>query len=33
VGAISFPPDRSDDARAAAATIVAELRAHEQSLQ
>jgi hypothetical protein len=32
VGAISFPPDRSDDARAAAATIVAELRAHERSL-
>jgi hypothetical protein len=28
VGAISFPPDKVDDARAAAATIVAELRAH-----
>lgn len=28
VGAISFPPDRSDDARAAAREIVAELRAH-----
>jgi hypothetical protein len=28
VGAISFPPDRSDDARRAAAEIVAELRAH-----
>jgi hypothetical protein len=27
VGAISFPPDRADDARAAAAVIVAELRA------
>ena len=33
VGAISFPPDRSDDAREAAATIVAELRAHERRLQ
>ncbi len=32
VGAISFPPDRSDDARAAAAEIVAELRAHERTL-
>ncbi len=32
VGAISFPPDRFDEARAAAATIVAELRAHERSL-
>lgn len=32
VGAISFPPDRSDEARAAAATIVAELRAHERGL-
>ena len=32
VGAISFPPDRSDEAREAAATIVAELRAHEDSL-
>jgi hypothetical protein len=32
VGAISFPPDRTDDARAAAATIVEELRAHERSL-
>jgi hypothetical protein len=32
VGAISFSPDRSDDARAAAATIVAELRAHERDL-
>jgi len=32
VGAISFPPDRSDDARTAAATIVEELRAHERSL-
>lgn len=29
VGAISFPPDRSDEARAAAAEIVAELRAHD----
>jgi hypothetical protein len=29
VGAISFPPDRSDDARRAAAEIVAELRAHD----
>jgi hypothetical protein len=28
VGAISFPPDREDDARKAAAEIVAELRAH-----
>jgi len=28
VGAISFPPDRSDDAREAAREIVAELRAH-----
>jgi hypothetical protein len=28
VGAISFPPDRSDEARKAAAEIVAELRAH-----
>ena len=27
VGAISFPPDRADEARAAAAEIVAELRA------
>ena len=33
VGAISFPPDRSDDAREAAATIVAELRAHERELR
>ncbi len=33
VGAISFPPDRSDDARVAAAEIVAELRAHERKLQ
>src|SRR6202008_4846746 len=32
VGAISFPPDRSDDARAAAGTIVAELREHERGL-
>jgi hypothetical protein len=32
VGAISFPPDRSDAAREAAATIVAELRAHEREL-
>jgi hypothetical protein len=32
VGAISFPPDRSDAAREAAATIVAELRAHERDL-
>lgn len=32
VGAISFPPDRSDDARVAAAEIVAELRAHERNL-
>ncbi|MBV8136774.1 MAG: phosphoesterase [Deltaproteobacteria bacterium] len=29
VGAISFPPDRSDEAREAAAEIVAELRAHD----
>jgi hypothetical protein len=28
VGAISFPPDKADQARAAAAEIVAELRAH-----
>jgi hypothetical protein len=28
VGAISFPPDKGDEARAAAAEIVAELRAH-----
>jgi hypothetical protein len=28
VGAISFPPDRGDEARVAAAEIVAELRAH-----
>jgi hypothetical protein len=28
VGAISFPPDKGDEARAAAATIVAELRAN-----
>ncbi|MFT4113592.1 DHH family phosphoesterase [Silvibacterium sp.] len=28
VGAISFPPDRSDEARAAAAEILTELRAH-----
>ena len=28
VGAISFPPDKEDQARAAAAEIVAELRAH-----
>jgi nanoRNase/pAp phosphatase (c-di-AMP/oligoRNAs hydrolase) len=27
VGAISFPPDRSDEAREASAVIVAELRA------
>ncbi len=33
VGAISFPPDRSDEARATAATIVEELRAHERSLR
>jgi hypothetical protein len=33
VGAISFPPDRGDDARCAAAEIVAELRAHERSLR
>ena len=32
VGAISFPPDRSDDTRAAAAEIVSELRAHERAL-
>ena len=32
VGAISFPPDRSDEAREAAATIVAELRAHERGV-
>lgn len=30
VGAISFPPDRSDEARKAAAEIVTELRAHER---
>ena len=29
VGAISFPPDKSDLARKAAAEIVAELRAHD----
>jgi hypothetical protein len=29
VGAISFPPDRAEDARKAAAEIVAELRASE----
>jgi hypothetical protein len=29
VGAISFPPDRSDEARKAAAEIVEELRAHD----
>ena len=29
VGAISFPPDQADKARAAAAEIVAELRAHK----
>lgn len=29
VGAISFPPDREDEARAAAQEIVAELRAHD----
>ena len=32
VGAISFSPERSDEARAAALTIVAELRAHNPSL-
>ena len=32
VGAISFPPDHSDDARAAATEIVNELRAHERTL-
>jgi hypothetical protein len=32
VGAISFPPDHSDDARVAAAEIVEELRAHERTL-
>jgi hypothetical protein len=32
VGAISFPPDRSDEARKAAAEIVAELREHEKRL-
>jgi len=32
VGAISFPPDRAEEARAAAATIVEELRAHERTL-
>jgi hypothetical protein len=32
VGAISFPPDREDEARKAAAEIVAELRAHERGL-
>jgi hypothetical protein len=31
VGAISFPPDRGDEARKAAAEIVAELRASQQS--
>ena len=31
VGAISFPPDRSDEARKAAAEIVTELRAQEHS--
>lgn len=29
VGAVSFPPDREDEARAAAQEIVAELRAHD----
>ncbi len=29
VGAVSFPPDREDEARAAAMEIVAELRAHD----
>ncbi len=29
VGAVSFPPDREDDARAAAREIVAQLRAHK----
>jgi hypothetical protein len=33
VGAISFPPDRTEDARKAALEIVAELRQHERSLQ
>jgi hypothetical protein len=33
VGAISFPPDREEDARKAAAEIVTELRAHERGLQ
>ncbi len=32
VGAISFPPDRADEARAAAAEIVAELRANQPRL-
>ncbi len=32
VGAISFPPDRGDDARAAAAEIVAELRAADPAV-
>ncbi len=32
VGAISFPPDREDDARRAATEIVAELRAHDSAL-
>ncbi len=33
VGAISFPPDRADEARKAAIDIVTELRAHERSRQ
>jgi hypothetical protein len=33
VGAISFPPDRADDARRAAAEIVAELRANDPGRQ
>ncbi len=32
VGAISFPPDQTERARAAAAEIVAELRAHDPSV-
>jgi hypothetical protein len=33
VGAISFPPDRGDQARAAAREIVEELRAHDRELR
>jgi nanoRNase/pAp phosphatase (c-di-AMP/oligoRNAs hydrolase) len=32
VGAISFPPDRSEEARQAAAEIVTELRAKKPSI-